>query len=284
MIRIFVIVAFAFTATACDLLATPGGITKVVMAQGAQGANVEPVNVSDNFAPNQNEIHAIVTLTNAPKDSTVKVVWIAADVGMAMPPDTKIEETEIKIEGSRNVDFVLKQTGRQFAPGLYKAEIYLNGKRDRTLNFVVVGTPLAVATSKPAGNCPPATTQPHRTTGLLAQVIMAEGVSGANEPVNRTGEFLPGETIHAVVAIKDAPANTKIRATFFAVDADGSKLCNAKLGESEQIASGSKNLDFTLMPAKDKSWSLGTYRVDVYVNGVLDHTANYVVVTQKQVH
>ena len=284
MIRIFVIVALAFTATACDLLAPPGGITKAVTAQGAQGASVEPVNVSDNFPPDQNEIHAIVTLTNAPKDSTIKVVWIAADVGAAMPPDTKLSESETKADGTRNLDFVLKQSGSRFAPGLYKAEIYLNGKRDRTLNFVVVGTPLVAATSRPAGNCPPATTQPHKTTGLIAQVTMAEGVSGANEPVNRTGEFLPGETIHAVIAIKDAPANTKFRATFFAVDADGSKLCNAKLGESEQSASGSKNLDFALTPAKDKPWSLGTYRADVYVNGVLDHTANYVVVTKKQVH
>lgn len=285
--RVFAIwillIAFASAASACEMLESPAGITKVVTAQGVKGETFEPVGVSDNYAPDQSEFHAVVTLTNAPKDSVVKAVWYAVDVGIAAPPDSKIDETEVKVEGSRNVDFALKRTGRQWPPGLYKVEIYWNGKLDRTLNFVVVGTPQRAGTPAAAGKCPPATTQPHKTTGLLAQVIMAEGVRGAdNEAVNRTGEFLPKETIHAVVAVKNAPANTKFRAVFYAVDADDSKLCNVKLGESEQIASGTKNLAFTLKPPKD--WALGTYRVDIYVNDVLDHTANYVVVMKKEVH
>ena len=112
---------------------------------------------------------------------------------------------------------------------------------------------------------------------------MAERVGGNNEPINRTGEFLPVEPVHAIVAVKDAPPNTQFRAVFFAVDAGGSTMCNVKLGESEQTLSGSGNLAFTLAPPP-ALWALGKYRVDIYVNGTLDHTANYVVVTQKQVH
>jgi hypothetical protein len=158
----------------------------------------------------------------------------------------------------------------------------LNGTLDRTLNFTVVGTPARLGTVV-IGGCPPATTQAHKPSGWIAQAIMAERTQGAEkEPVNRTGEFLPNETVHAVVTVKGAPPNTKFRAVFFAVDAGGSTICNAKLSEMELALSGSGNLDFTAAPSGN--WALGKYRVDIYVNGTLDHTTNYVVVTQKQVH
>ena len=275
------ILLIALIAPACEYFESPAGITKAVTAQGVQGATFEPVNVTDNFAPDQGEFHVIVTLTNAPKNSSVKVVWTAVDIGSASPPNTKIDEAEVKTEGSRNLDFTLKRTALQWAPGLYRAEVFWNGKLDRTLNFVVVGTPQKTGTAA-LGGCPPATTQPHKPTGLLAQVIMAEGAGANNEPVNRTGEFLSKEVIFAVVSITNAPANTKFRAVFYAVDAGDGAQCNIKLGESEQSASGSKNLAFKLQQSKD--WLLGTYRVDMYVNDVLDHTANYVVVTKKEVH
>lgn len=267
--------------TACEMLAPSVGITKVVTAKGVQGATFEPIDITDNFAPTDPEFHAIVTLTNAPKDSVVKVVWTAVDVGSAAPPDTKLDEAQITTDGSRNLDFVLKRQGNQWPPGLYKVQTYWNGTLDRTLSFTVVGTPARLGTVVISG-CPPATTQAHKPSGWIAQVIIAERVGGNNEPINRTGEFLPVEPVHAIVAVKDAPANTKFRAVFFAVDAGGSTICNVKLGESEQTLGGSGNLDFTVSPPGN--WALGKYRVDIYVNGTLDHTANYVVVTQKQVH
>ncbi|MDE3088790.1 MAG: hypothetical protein KGJ80_05340 [Chloroflexota bacterium] len=272
----------ALGGSACEYLESPAGITKVVMERQVQGTPFEPAGISDNFPPDQSEFHAVVSLTNAPKDSLVKAVWYAVDVGAASPPDTQIDETEVKTEGTHNLDFSLKRAGNQWPPGLYKVEIYWNGKLDRTLNFVVTGTPQRVGTAALSG-CPPATTQPHQVSGWISQVIMAENTRGEEkEPVNRTGEFLPNETVHAVVTLKDAPPNTKFRAVFFAVDAGGSTICNAKLGESEFVAGGAKNLDFTLKPSAN--WALGKYRVDLYVNDALDHTANYVVVTQKSVH
>ncbi len=272
------------SASACEYFESPVGITKAVPAQSVQGATFEPVNITDNFSPDQNEFHAVVTLTNAPKNSSVQVVWTAIDVGGASPPNTKIDETEVKAEGSRNLDFSLKRAARQWPPGLYKAEIFWNGKLDRTLNFVVAGTPQKAGTVV-ASKCPPATTQPHKSSGLITQVIMAEDVTLSYfDPVNRTGEFLPNETVHAVVSIKNAPANTKFRAVFYAVDASDSTQCNVKLSEIPLTSSGTRNLDFSIAPAKDKPRGLGTYRVDIYVNDVLDHTANFVVVTKKEVH
>jgi hypothetical protein len=171
-------------ASACEFLEPPAGITKAVTAQSVQGATFEPVGITDNFAPGQNEFHVIVTLTNAPKNSNVRVVWTAVDVGSALAPNTKIDEATVTTEGSRNLDFSLKRKATQWSPGLYKAEIFWNGKLDRTLNFIVVGTPQKTGTVV-VSKCPPATTQPHKPTGMLAQVIMAESAGANNEPVRR---------------------------------------------------------------------------------------------------
>ncbi|MBI5651090.1 MAG: hypothetical protein HZC40_11705 [Chloroflexi bacterium] len=146
-------------------------------------------------------------------------------------------------------------------------------------------TPFALgAPTSIASKCVPHTPQALKPSNLVAELIMAEGAGANGEPVNRTGEFLARETIHAIVGIKNAPANTKIRAVFYALDAGNATQCNVKLGESEQSASGSRYLDFALAPANDKPWLLGKYRVEIFVNGALDHVANFVVVTQKQVH
>jgi hypothetical protein len=143
--------------------------------------------------------------------------------------------------------------------------------------------PKMVATQS-ASKCAPHTVQPLKPSNFVSEMMMAEGAGANGEPVNRTGEFLGRETIHAIVGIKNAPANTKIRARFYALDAGDSAQCNVQLGEAEQIASGTRYLDFALAPTPGKTWSLGKYRVEIFVNGALDHIANFVVVTQKQVH
>ncbi len=271
------IVFLAFVLAACDALQPPGIITNVVLAPGVKAGN-EPTSTSLNYPPVQEEIHAIVTLTNAPKDSAVKVVWTAIDVGAAAPPDTKVGESETKSEGTRNLDFALKRPGNSFASGLYKAEIFLNGKLDRTLQFQVEGTPLKAGAKT---GCPAATTQAQKPSGLIAKVTLAERTKEDNEPVNPTAEFLANETISAIVEIANTPANTKIKTVFSALDAGNSSICNAKLGEAEQVVEGSKRILFTQKPASP--WALGKYRVEIYVNDALAHTTNYVVVTQKQV-
>jgi len=146
-------------------------------------------------------------------------------------------------------------------------------------------TPFALGAPTPAASkCAPHTVQPLKPSNLIAEMIMAEGAGANGEPINRTGEFLGRETIHAIVGIKNAPANTRLRAIFYALDAGDATQCNVKLGETEQTASGTRYLDFALAPASGKPWLLGKYRVEIFVNGNLDHIANFVVVTQKQVH
>ncbi len=115
----------------------PTGITNAVMAKDVKGEAKDPVDVTNNFPADQAVFHAVVSVSNLPSGSRVKAVWTVVDVGSAAAPNTKITETELTVEGSRNLDFALKPSAGQFPPGKFKADIYLNDKLDRTLEFTV---------------------------------------------------------------------------------------------------------------------------------------------------
>jgi hypothetical protein len=135
--RLLVITLFVIPALACEFSASTAKISDAVMATSTQGDNFEPVGVTDTYAVDQAVFHAVVSVANAPSDTKVKAVWTAVDVGDAAEPNTVVDETEISVEGSRNIDFTLKSDSGQWPVGTYKVDIYLNGKSDRTLNFSV---------------------------------------------------------------------------------------------------------------------------------------------------
>jgi hypothetical protein len=139
--RLLLISLFVIPALACEFSVSTAKITDTVMAEDAQGDNFEPVGVTETYAADQSTFHAVVTVANAPSDTVVKAVWVAVDVGDVAPPNTEIDQTEIEVEGSRNVDFTLTSDSGQWPPGTYKVDIYLNDELDRTLNFTVAGAP-----------------------------------------------------------------------------------------------------------------------------------------------
>src|SRR2546425_3280475 len=129
--------------------ASPGEgaiITRGVMAKRLTPLSSVPLEVTDKFPPNQGVIHAVVTVSNAPRDTRLKVVWTAIDVGTVAAPNTKVGESESTTEGSGNVVFTWQDGS--FPVGTYKVDIYLNGKPDRTLKFSVLKE--ASTTSGPA--------------------------------------------------------------------------------------------------------------------------------------
>ena len=139
--RLLLIGLFVIPALACEFSVSTAKITDTVMAEDVQGDNLEPVGVTETYAADQSTFHAVVTVANAPSDTVVKAVWVAADVGDVAPPNTEIDQTEVEVEGSRNVDFTLTSDSGQWPPGAYKVDIYLDDELDRTLNFTVAGAP-----------------------------------------------------------------------------------------------------------------------------------------------
>ncbi len=162
---------------------------------------------------------------------------------------------------------------------------------------VVTATPAptaaSAATMAPQSTEPPPATQPPAATqagptpagssqevphpsGLISQVVLAEDAQGENmDPVNPTTAFSPDATIHAVVEIQDAPANTSFKVVWYAEDIGSGSPPHSLIDQYELTSDGTRNLDFSLSP--NTSWPVGTYEAEIYVNGALDQVAVFTV-------
>ena len=142
MKRILLFVALllpvAVIVSACSFSFSTANITQAVLAKDVQGDNFEPVDPTSTFPTDQPVIHLVVTVANAPSDTKVKTVWTAVDVGDVAPPNTRIDEAEVTMDGSGNAHFTLSTPNTGLWPaGKYKVEIYLNDKLDRTLEYAI---------------------------------------------------------------------------------------------------------------------------------------------------
>ncbi len=273
---------------ACEFSASTASITNAVTARDVKSETFEPVGITDTFPPDQPKLHAVVSIANAPDDTKLKAAWTAIDVGAAAAPNTLIDSTEITAGGTRNVDMTLAlDAGKLWPAGSYKVDIYLNGKMDRTLKFTVLAPPTPTPTTVPtraptvapttvSNVCPPIPPVAAKSSGVIDSVTMALGTEGANkDPVNPTKIFPTNAVFHAVTALQNAPANTKVTATWYANDLGGPPDCNVSLTSTDITTEGTRNIDFTLTPPS--TWPVGTYRVEVAVNGTLDTVVTFTV-------
>ena len=136
-------------------------------------------------------------------------------------------------------------------------------------------TPMATPTptSTPMGTSPqPA--GPIRRSGFIRSVTMALGTQGdLRNPINPTTVFPSNAVFHGVVAIQNAPAKTKITAKWYAVDVGVPGTSETLFDSADVVTDGTRNIDFTVSPTP--TWPSGTYRLEIYVNDVLDQVANF---------
>ena len=94
-------------------------------------------------------------------------------------------------------------------------------------------------------------------------------------PGEETDSFAPGDrTVHCVATLKEAKSGTKLKFSWWIVDADGTQ--NQKLKEIDYTTKALENVvnGHLTLP---QNWPAGKYKVEVYVNGELDRTALYTV-------
>jgi len=118
---------------------------------------------------------------------------------------------------------------------------------------------------------------------LLASVLACGGsFSTANiesawmatdeEGSNRTTVFNQEAVCYAMVDLKNAPDDTKLKAVWTVVDAEETEP-NLLLNETE-ITSGDALVHFQLENT-DYLWPKGQYKVDIYLNDTLDQTLTF---------
>jgi hypothetical protein len=108
----------------------------------------------------------------------------------------------------------------------------------------------------------------------VKEIHMAKD-DGRGAPGDKTESFAPSDkTIHCVATLKEPKGGTDMKFAWWIVDAEGSK--NQKI----------KEIDYTTRPLENvvhghltlpQNWPSGKYKCQVFVNGDLDKTVNYVV-------
>ena len=88
------------------------------------------------------------------------------------------------------------------------------------------------------------------------------------EGINRTTVFTQSDTFNMFLELKNAPDDTKVKASWIAVSAEGLDP-NYVIYESEYTSSDD-TIRFFL--TNDQLWPVGSYKVDVYLNGTLDRS------------
>ena len=105
------------------------------------------------------------------------------------------------------------------------------------------------------------------STANIADAQMARDSEGA-QPIT---VFAAEETFYCIVKLANAPDDTMVKASWFAVEAEGVDP-NFLIDETE-LTSGSGSLYFEL--SNTNLWPVGNYKVDLYLNGELDRTLEF---------
>jgi hypothetical protein len=102
------------------------------------------------------------------------------------------------------------------------------------------------------------------STANISSAKMATDKDGKNP----TKTFSPDQPFYCIVELSNAPDDTKVRAVWTAVKAEGADA-NTKIDEAS-ATSGSGQLQFTL--SNQGSWPTGDYKVDLYLNNAKEPT------------
>lgn len=123
-----ILIVLVFVSLACGFSASTANIKDAYMATDDGGQNKTTV-----FSQNDT-FWAIVTLANAPDDTTLKAVWYAVEAENT-DPNFMIDEITTT-SGDGTIPFSLVNDG-PWPLGKYKVELFLNDKLANTLEFQV---------------------------------------------------------------------------------------------------------------------------------------------------
>ena len=105
------------------------------------------------------------------------------------------------------------------------------------------------------------------STANIQRAWLSPDSSGAPE----TTQFSQDETFYCLVELANAPDETTLKAVWTAISAEGTDP-NLLIDESE-LTSGDGTITFNL--TNDQLWPVGTYKVDLYLNGELDRALTF---------
>ncbi len=173
----FISALLVLTALACSFNVSTANITAAKMAKDAEGN--QPTTT---FAPDE-VFYCVLTLANAPDDTTVKAVWTTVEVA-GVEPNLTLGEKELTAgEGPLYFSYP-NDPGKVWPTGRYQVALYLNDKLDRTLEFQVEATAVAEAptpTLEPTATLKPTAIPEPTATPTVEPTVKPTERSGAND-------------------------------------------------------------------------------------------------------
>lgn len=110
------------------------------------------------------------------------------------------------------------------------------------------------------------------STSAITEIRMAKD-DGKGAPGETAEVFSPRDrTIHCVTKLKEMKSGTKMKFTWWIVDADGSQ--NQKIRDIDYTTKSLENVIHGHLTLP-QNWPEGKYKVEVYVNGNLEKTAPF---------
>ena len=117
------------------------------------------------------------------------------------------------------------------------------------------------------------------STANITDAVLAKDIQGDTfEPVDPTSTFPTDQAvIHLVVTVANAPADTKVKTVWTAVDVGDAAPANTQIDEAEVTMDASGKTHFTLSVPNSGVWPAGKYKVEIYLNDKLDRTLEYTI-------
>jgi hypothetical protein len=238
----------ALALSACGFSVSTANIQDATLAKGYDNGNaVDPTTV---FAAEDQKIHLVVNVGNAPDDTNVKAVW--SMVAVAGNEPSVLYESPLTLNSGENIAHFILTNDQPWPAGSYKVDVYLNDKLDRTLEYQVE--------------------EPEVKTPTIQSATLAKGYDNV-EAVDPTNVFAPDDVvIHLVVKVDNAVEGTSLKAVWSVAEAEGYEP--QVIDEIPYTLGGGENVaDFTL--SNDKPWPVGKYKVELYLSDSLVQTLEY---------
>lgn len=97
-----------------------------------------PIDQTRSFPPSAEAFHLTFFISGAEPEDELKAIWIAVDVGDAVPRNARIDEATAVLAGHEEAGaFRLQRGAEPWPAGESKVELYVNGRLAQTLPFRV---------------------------------------------------------------------------------------------------------------------------------------------------
>ena len=184
----------------------------------------------------------LVGTLNRSTGATLRTVWTAVDAE-GNPPNTLIHDFEDQPFKAGAFWFRLEWP-RPWTFGKYRADLYVDGVLDQSLDYDIVQT---------------------NTTGAIIESAITTLDEAGQEPATSYGA---GDTFYVHFSLAGAPANIPVKVIWMARQAEGMDL-NSYINENTSLMNNGANWHSI---RQAQPWGAGEYQADLFINSELAQT------------